>query len=58
MSKIYIKKYVDYELEYAQYVKDVDKNYNRYLGRLSLKYEKYRMIFFDQNFGSDSSNPK
>ena len=53
MSKIYVKKYVDYELEYAQYAKDVHKNYNKYLRGLSLKYARHRMIFFDQSFGSN-----
>ena len=53
MSKVYIKKYVDYELEYDQYAKDVDKNYNNYLRELSLDYAKYKMIFFDQSFGDN-----
>ena len=51
MSKTYIKKYVNCELEYAQYAKDVNKIYNKYSKRLSSKYAKYRMIFFDQRFG-------
>jgi len=53
MSKTYIKKYVNFELEYAQYAKDVSKIYNKYSKRLSSKYTKYRMIFFDQYFGSN-----
>jgi hypothetical protein len=53
MSKTYIKKYVSCELEYAQYAKDVNKSYNKYSRRLSSKYAKYRMIFFDQRFGSN-----
>jgi len=52
MSKTYIKKYVNCELEYAQYAKDVNKSYNKYIRMLSSKYTKYRMIFFDQRFGS------
>ena len=54
MSKIYIKKYIDYELEYAQYAKDVEKNYIKYLRGLSLKYARYRMIFFDQYFAGNA----
>lgn len=53
MSKTYIKKYVNCEIKYAQYAKDINKNYNKYSKRLSSKYEKYRMIFFGQRFGSN-----
>jgi len=53
ISKTYIKKYVNCELEYTQYAKDVNKTYNKYSKRLSSKYTKYRMIFFDQYFGSN-----
>jgi len=48
MSKTYIKKYVNCEMDYAHYAKDVNKSYNKYSRRLSSKYAKYRMIFFDQ----------
>ena len=51
MSKTYIKKYVNCELEYAKYAKDVNKIYNKYSKRLSSKYAKYRMIFFDSILG-------
>lgn len=53
MSQTYIKKYVNCEIEYAQYAKDVNKNYNKYSKRLSSKYAKYKMIFFDERLGRD-----